>query len=330
MTKGMLVKIKKIFEANKMCVFVLITFIPLMLWSYVIYGTRALGLESAAIFSCLLFHILAWGVKTHILKRKGCMLFDLSPIVSAWLLAFTLPHNVSYFVLIIGCAAAIAVKELTGGFGKNILNPALAGRAFLQLVFPDSTSLMLSFETSSERSGLAAVLEGGIPERSLADMILGRVDGNLGEISVILIIIGGIFLIVNRVVNWRTPAAFLAGGALFSMLFAPDNTSYFYYILGQLFCGGMLFCALYFSSDPVTSPHTNTGRLIFGAVCGALAVIIRIFFSYEGTYLVVFFAALWVPLMDRFLRPGVFGGLKTSDSAVKKEVSSSGEEGEKT
>lgn len=319
--------IKKIFDANRMYFFVLVSFVPLALWSYVIYGFRALALELISIAACLFLHAGAWIIKKSFLKRKS-PLFDLSPVVSALLLVFTLPCSVGVGVLILGCVVTVSAKELTGGLGKNIINPALAGRVFLQLVFPKSTALSLSFETTSEMSGLEAVLHGAIPERDISDMILGRADGNIGEISVILLILAGVFLIVNRVINWRTPAAFLVGATVLSVLLAPDNMSSSQYVFGQLFCGGILISAVFFTCDPVTSPHTGTGRLVFGAVCGGLAVLVRVLFSFEGTYIVVLCASLWVPLMDRFLRPGVFGGLKTPKAEESTPPMNEANEGE--
>ncbi len=299
----------KALEANSMYFFVLASLFPLALWSYVLYGVRALCLEVLALVCGVLFHTAAFIIKRFLLKRSG-LLYDISPLVSCMLIVLTLPHNTPYYCIVIGCAAAIASKELTGGLGKNVINPALFGRVFLQLFFAKETALKLAFETDSERSGLASVLSGSIPERDLSDMILGRADGNLGEISVILLILCGIFLAVNRVINLRAPISYIVGAVVFSMLFAPDNVSYFHYICGQLFCGGTLFCALYFCCDPVTAPHTSVGKYVFGGACGAFTVLIRIFFSFEGAYIVVLFASLWVPLMDRFLRPDVFGGMK--------------------
>lgn len=314
MTKEGLEATKRILGSNRQYFLVLVSFVPIILWSYLIYGARALLLEFTAAAFCVLFHVCAAGFKKSVLRRKA-YLFDLSPLISGFLLAFTLPHNTSIMVLVIGCAAAIAAKELSGGLGANIINPALFARVLIGLVFPQSTTLSLSFDTSSEMSGLEAVLDGKMPEAGITDMLFGRVDGNLGELSAWIIILCGLFLIVNKAINWRTPIAFIASAAAFSMFLAPESVSYPHYICGQLFCGGILICAVYFACDPVTSPHTNTGRLIFGAVCGALSVVVRVFFKYEGTYIVVLLAALWTPFLDRYLRPGVFGGAKAPKSA---------------
>jgi len=174
-----------------------------------------------------------------------------------------------------------------------------------------------------ERSALASVLENELPDVELFDMFKGLLDGGLGEISAMLIIAGGVYLILKRAVRIETPVSFLLAAALTAMLVSPGNLSYFRFMGAQLLTGGMMLSAFFFMSDPVTTPHVMSGRVIVGAIGGALAVLSRVYLGYEGVYIIVLVLGLWTPVVDRLLRPKPFGGIiarKKKTHAAQKTV----------
>ena len=297
-----------IFTRNKRYFLLLVSLVPIVVWSQVIYGFRAVRLELTALGVCLGLHLLTFVVAKYLFKRER-MLFDLSFAVSGLLLVLSLPWNVRYPVLVAGCAVAMLSRELLGGLGRNPLNPALAGRAFIEIFFGEQTKVIPTFDTDSGESALEAVLQNRIPEADALDLFLGRADGNLGEISALLLLLSLVFLLVNKVIKWQTPVFFLVSAAVVSILIAPDNISYFHYMAGHMLSSGLVFCAVYFCNDPVTTPQTSSGRILFGALCGGLSIASRIYLSYECVYLLILIMGFWSPFIDRMFRPGVFGGL---------------------
>ena len=181
-----------------------------------------------------------------------------------------------------------------------------------------------TFDAEAGESALDAVLQNKIPQPEALNMLLGRIDGNLGEISAVLLLLSLVFLIVNKVIKWQIPVFFLVSAAVVSILIAPDNISYFHYMSGHMLCSGFLFCAVYFCNDPVTTPQTSSGKILFGVICGGLSVASRIYLSYECVYLLILIMGFWSPFIDRMFRPGVFGGLLVAP--VKKGKSGQSED----
>ena len=201
------------------------------------------------------------------------------------------------------------------------MNPALLGRFFISIVFKEQTIVEQLFDRAVDNTPIKALLENNIPETPTLDLFLGRADGNMGQISALLLILAAAFLIINKVITWQAPVAMLVSAGVLSVFIAPDNISYFHFTAGHLLGGGLIFAAVYFACDPVTTPHTSTGKLIFGAVVGALSVACRIYLGHEGLYLIMLLCGLWSPLIDRVLRPSVFGGIKYRK---RKEIKESG------
>ena len=288
---------------------VLIALSPVVVWSFFIYGKRAILIELISVVTACALHV---GIQYALRRFKNSKrpLFDLSPAVTGLLLSLTLPIGVPIYVVIIGAGSAIIIKEAFGGMGKNPINPALAGRAVLELFFRKSLVVVPVFNTAMEKSAICSLLDNELPDMEIRDMFFGRMDAGLGEMSALLIMIGGLYLIVRRVAKIETPVFFLASALAVSMLVAPDNVSYFRFSGAELLGGGMMLSAFFFSADPVTTPHVSVGRMIFAAVCGALTVLCRIYLGYEGVYIIVLIMGLWTPFADRFMRPTVFGGNK--------------------
>ena len=288
---------------------VLVALSPVVVWSFVIYGKRAILIELISVVTACALHV---GIQYLLIRFRNSKrpLFDLGPAVTGLLLSLTLPIGVPIYVVIIGSASAIMIKEAFGGMGKNPINPALAGRAVLELFFRRSLEVVPVFNTAMEKTAIRSLLDNELPDMEIRDMFLGRMDAGIGEMSALLIIIGGLYLIVRRVSKIETPVVFILAAVAVSMLVAPDNVSYFRFTGAELLGGGLMLSAFFFSADPVTTPHVSVGRMVFAAVCGALTVLCRIYLGYEGVYIIVLVMGLWTPFADRFMRPSVFGGNK--------------------
>ena len=285
---------------------VLIAMAPALIWGIYVFGLNALLMPLIAAASCVLFELL-----TQKLLRKPVTVGDLSAVVTGVLIGFNLPANNSYFLPIVGSAfAIIVVKQLFGGIGKNFLNPALAARVFLFLSWPvQMTSYPAPFDravvdvvaSATPRSGGAA---------DLLDLFLGKCGGSIGEVSALLLLAGGAYLMIRRVISWHIPVAYLGTVALITFVF-PRGEGFFdwRFMLFELLSGGLMLGAILMATDYVTSPITKSGKLIFGVGCGLLTVFLRYFGSYpEGVSFAVLVMNCLVFYIEKLTRPRVFGG----------------------
>ena len=260
--------------------------------------------------------------------KKPQSVGDLSAVVTGMLLAFVCPVTTPYWMIIIGgFFSIIVVKQLFGGIGKNFVNPALAGRAFLlgsyagvMTTWIDATQnkapLMGSTaDIVTAATPLAYMKTGnmaGLTETySVMDMFLGKTGGSLGEISAAMLILGGLYLIWRKVINWQTPVAYIATVAVLSFLF-PKAGSSLEWMLYSVFGGGLMVGAFFMATDYATSPVTKKGQLIFGIGCGLFTVLIRYFGSYnEGVCYSIMVMNLCVALIDKYTKPTRFGVVKS-------------------
>lgn len=300
---------------------VIFALIPAALWGVYIFGLRVLWV----ILACVGSAVLAEGL-TQKLLRRPVTVTDCSAAVTGLLLALNLPATVPLWMCVIGSAfAIIVVKQLFGGIGKNFVNPALAARVFL-FSWPESMGFftapgarlgLLDFSVKADgvdvvsaATPLASLKAGVIPEISLFDLIFGEVGGCIGEVSAILLIAGGIYLLVRRVITWHIPVAYLGTVAAVTFFF-PQGGAGATFMLMELFAGGLMLGAFFMATDYTTSPVTPTGRLIYGVGCGLLTVLIRYFGGYsEGVSFAILIMNTLVWYLDRFTRPIVFGGGK--------------------
>ncbi|MBR2460174.1 MAG: RnfABCDGE type electron transport complex subunit D [Clostridia bacterium] len=261
---------------------VIIAMLPALVWSVVMFGWRPILLTAVSVLSCISFE---YGYQR--LMKKPTTVNDLSAVVTGILLAFNVPSTAAWWLMPIGAFFAIViVKQLFGGIGKNIVNPAIAARIFLFVSWP---SQLTGFnepitDAVSSATALGALKEGIIPEGlTVLDMFLGLCSGCIGEISALMLIIGGVYLLVRRVITWHIPVSFLVTVAVLAVIFpqAGGNLEYMAY---ALFSGGLMLGAIFMATDYTTSPVTYKGRLLFGFGCGLLTVMIRYFGAYpEGT-----------------------------------------------
>jgi Na+-translocating ferredoxin:NAD+ oxidoreductase subunit D len=246
------------------------------------------------------------------LRKKPVNLRDGSATVTGLLLALTLPPNIPLFTVAIGAVVAIGLgKQIFGGLGYNIFNPALVGRAFLQAAFPVAMTTWtipnLAVDGITSATPLAfKFLEGG--DTPLIGLFLGNINGSIGETSALALLIGGLFLVLIGIVNWRIPFSILAGVTLFGGLFWLIDPVTYPEPLFHLLSGGLLLGAFFMATDWVSSPVTNKGMLIFGAAIALIIVFIRLFGGLpEGVMYSILLMNAFVPMIDRYVRPKVFG-----------------------
>ena len=297
---------------------VLIGLAPALIGSVYFFGIRALLVTLISVVSCMFFE---WGWCK--LMKQHDKTYDLSAAVTGVLLAFVCPPTIEYWMIILGAAFAILlVKMLFGGIGKNIVNPALAGRAFM-FSWPVAMSTWVKvgwenaagiFSSSADAvtaaTPLANMHQGLMPEVSLLDAFLGNIGGCIGETSALLLLIGGAYLLYRKVISWHIPVSFMGTVAVLSLLFPMGNDPLLW--CGYQLCtGGVMLGAIFMATDYVTSPLTKMGQIVYGIGCGALTILIRYFGGYnEGVSYAILVMNCCVVLLDRIGRPTKFGAPK--------------------
>ena len=239
------------------------------------------------------------------LVHKKVTISDCSAAVTGLLLALNLPASVPWWLPILGSIFAILiVKQLFGGLGQNFMNPALAARCFLLISFTGRMTTF-TYDGITGATPLALLKQGESVD--IFSMFLGTTAGTIGETSTLAILIGAAFLLWNKIIDLRIPAAYLGRFAIFAVLFGGHGFDMSY--LGAQLCGGGLMLGAFFmATDYVTSPITKKGRLIYGCILGILTGIFRIFGnSAEGVSYAIIFSNLLVPLIERITIPKAFG-----------------------
>ena len=296
---------------------VLIALIPAMLGSIYFFGFRSLLVTLVSAAACVFFE---WGFCK--VRKLHCKTYDLSAVVTGVLLAFVCPVTIPYWTIILGDFFAIVlVKMLFGGLGKNIVNPALAGRAFLfswpvlmsnwvKVGFSNAAGLLSTADAVTAATPMSAMHQGALPEESILDMFLGNIGGCIGETSALLLIIGFIYLLYRKVITARIPLAYIGTVAILAFLF-PQGNDRIAWMAAQVFGGGLMLGAIFMATDYVTSPLTKLGQIVYGIGCGVITILIRYFGGYsEGvTYAILCMNACAV-LLDKIGRPVKFGAPK--------------------
>lgn len=257
------------------------------------------------------------------LMHKPITINDFSAVVTGLLLALNLPPTLPWWMGVLGAVfAIIVVKQLFGGLGQNFMNPALAARCFLLIAY---TGPMTNFVTSNgfldAYSGATplALLKPGAESTgvvSLAKMFIGITGGVIGETSAICLLLGGIYLLARKVINWRIPVTYVGVFAVLIFLFAPGHHFDVIYMLEEVCGGGLLLGAIFMATDYVTSPITPNGKIVFGCCLGLLTFIFRMYGgSAEGVSYAIIFCNLLVPLIERVTVPKSFGKKKPEKKA---------------
>ena len=296
---------------------VLIALAPAMAVGTYVFGLRALTVTAVSVLACVFFEWLYC-------KMTGmhCKIYDLSACVTGVLLAFVCPVTIPYWTIILGAAFAILlVKMLFGGLGRNIVNPALAGRAFMfswpvlmsTWVKPGLANAAPVFggaDVVTAATPLANMHQGIMCEEPIMDLFLGTVGGCIGETSAIALLIGFVYLLYRKVITARIPLAYIGTVAVLAFLF-PMGNDRIAWMAAQLFGGGLMLGAIFMATDYVTSPVTKLGQLIYGVGCGILTIMIRYFGGYnEGVSYAILCMNACVVLLDKIGRPVKFGAPK--------------------
>ena len=297
---------------------VIISMIPALIWAVYVFGFRVLSLTVISVLTCVISEVLYQKI-----MKKRVTAGDLSAVVTGMLIAFNLPVNTPLWAPVTGAVfAIIIVKQLFGGIGKNIVNPAIAARVFMFLSFnfmacfhdvkaPKLPALAMTVDAVAGATPLSLeyLKYGRLPDIGFFDMFLGwQKGGCIGEISILLLIVGGIYLMWRKVITWHTPVSFVGTVALLTFFF-PKGSDAVAFATAEIFSGGLFLGAVFMATDYATSPITKNGKLIFGAGCGLITVFIRYFGAYpEGVSFAVMIMNLLVWYIDKLTKPVKFGG----------------------
>ncbi len=331
-------------SVSRTMLWVMLALLPATLWGLYLFGWPAINLFLITVISALLFEALC-------LKLAGKpllpILSDGSALLTAWLLAISLPPWAPWWIGVVGSFLAIVVgKQVFGGLGQNLFNPAMVARVALLVSFPLQLtlwtqpaplfsanapgfieSLAISFGATEVDSfsgatllgqvktefiqghTLATILPQGVPFGSLFG---GYSSGSLGETSAILILAGGVVLIAAGVISWTIPTSLLATVALLAWVTQLANPQLYPGVSFHIFSGGLMLAAFFIATDMVTSPNTTLGQLIFGVGCGLLIFVIRSWGGYpEGIAFAVLLMNGMTPLIDHYVKPRIFGRNRT-------------------
>ena len=287
---------------------VVIALLPATLFGIYNFGMRALLLVCISVATCV-----ATEAIYETLMHKKMTINDFSAVVTGLLLALNLPASAPWWIPIIGGVFAILiVKQLFGGLGQNIMNPALAGRCFLLLSF---TGYMTDFkategfgrivDTASGATPLAALKAG--EQVDILSLFIGNTTGTIGETSALALLIGAAILLGTKVIDWRIPGTYIASFMVFILIFGGHGFDV-NFLLGHLFGGGLMLGAWFMATDYVTAPITKSGQLVYGVILGILTGLFRLFgASAEGVSYAIIFSNLLIPVIERVTVPTAFG-----------------------
>lgn len=301
---------------------VCIALLPALCAAVWFFGPRALLLTLVSVAGCVAFE---WGYRA--LLHRDSTISDWSAAVTGMLIAFVCPVTLPYWtVLLADFFAIVLVKQLFGGIGMNIVNPALAARAFLfswpslmsgRWVRPGTDLPALGNPTAAMLDGLTsatpmeALHAGALPASSLLDLFLGRIGGSLGEVSALALLLGGAYLLARRVISPRIPLAYLGAVAVLAALFPLGGCDRLTWTACQLLSGGLLLGAIFMATDYTTSPVTHGGQIAYGVGCGVLTILLRYFGSYvEGVSYAILIMNCCCGFFDRLGVPKRFGAVR--------------------
>ncbi len=272
-------------------------------------GVYFFGLHSLWVVLVSVAAAIAAEAVIQLLMKKKITALDGSAALTGLLLALNLPPSVPVWIPILGSVFAIAiVKQVFGGLGHNFVNPALAARAFLVVSWPTLlTTWTMPADAVSTATPLTALKLGGAELSPYLDMAVGNIGGCIGETSAIALVLGGLYLLARRVIDWRIPGVYIATVALFTWVAGPEGLfsgDALYHILG----GGLMIGAIFMATDYTTSPMSGNGKIIFALGCGILTSVIRLWGGYpEGVSYSILLMNLVVPLINRAFTPKLFG-----------------------
>ena len=289
-------------DTKAIMAWVLAALAPAGLAGIYFFGLRAAAVMAVCVASCKISEYV-W----QRLAKQTITVGDLSAAVTGLLLAYNLPPSIPFWMAAVGSVfAIIVVKQFFGGIGCNIVNPALAGRAFMVSSWPVSMTSW-TVDGVSGATPLAMIKEGSIADLpGIYDVFIGNIGGCIGETSAAALLIGFAILLYKGIINWHIPVVYIGTvAALTAALGRPAGPLY------EVITGGLFLGAIFMATDYTTSPMTKKGQVIFAFGCGLLTTLIRVFGGYpEGVSYSILIMNLTVPLIDKFARPRIFGEVK--------------------
>ena len=297
---------------------VIVALMPALAVSAVVYGLSVLYVTAIAVVSCVLVEFL---IQKYLIKGTPT-LGNLSAVVTGLLLAFNLPANIPWWIIVIGAVVAIGVAKMTfGGLGHNPFNPALVGRVFLLIAYPVQMTSFPEIEpvvggivdTFSGATPLAAVKSGAmsVTDANLMSLFGGFNAGSMGELSAAALLVSGLYMLWRRVITWHIPVAVLGSMAAFAFIVAlmqGGGEELYALPLFHLLAGGAMLGAIFMATDYVTSPMTPKGMLIYGMGIGVITMVIRLWGAYpEGMSFAILLMNAVTPLINKYVKPRRFG-----------------------
>ncbi len=300
-------------DTQKTMLMVMIALCPSLAVSTYVFGPRVLLLTIVSIAACMFFEW-AWNA---ILKRRQTV-GDLSAALTGMLLAFNVPSGLPIWTLLIGdFAAIIVVKQLFGGIGKNLVNPAITGRIILFISFAtemtDWTLPRMAADATSTATPLGVLAEGGGELPSNVHMFLGFVGGSFGEVSAVALLVGGIFLVWKKIISPIIPCCFIGTVFVFALIYyaATGQGDPLQMAIFHILAGGVMLGAIFMATDYVTSPLLPKGKIVFGIGCGIMTMVIRLWGQYpEGVSFSILLMNCVTPLINDFFQKRMYGGKK--------------------
>lgn len=300
-------------DTTRIMLMVLIALAPSFAMSIYVFGPRVIALTLVCLVSCMFFE---WAYNK--LMKKPQTVGDLSAAVTGVLIAFNVPSGLPYWIAIVGCfVAIIIVKQLYGGIGKNLVNPAITARIVLFIAFAtEMTTWPVPFTGADAQTGatpLGILAEGGGELPSNMDMFMGYIGGSMGEVSALMLLIGGLFLIWRKVISPIIPVCFIGTVFVFALIYyaATGDGNALHMAVFHVLAGGVMLGAFFMATDYVTTPILPMGKVIFGIGCGVITMLIRLYGQYpEGVSFSILLMNVVTPLIDNFCQKRMYGGAK--------------------
>ncbi|MBQ6626947.1 MAG: RnfABCDGE type electron transport complex subunit D [Ruminococcus sp.] len=295
-------------STTKIMLDVIIALVPAVIASVIFFGPYSLMLIGVCIASCVICEY----ISRKIMKRDTTI-GDLSAVVTGLLLALNLPVNINPLIAVFGSIVAIVVvKQMFGGIGMNFVNPAIAARIVLLVSFPNAMMTWVEpfwYKAGVDATTSATPLVTG--DVSYVNLLLGNHGGSLGETCAVALLLGGVYLVIRKVISPIIPCVYILSAGVMSLVLGQDP-------IYQILSGGLLLGAIFMATDYVTSPYTKWGKVIFAIGCGVLTILLRTFSNMpEGVSFSIILMNILVPLIEMVTTPKAFGKAKKAKGDKK-------------
>ena len=298
-------------DTSRIMLMVIIGLLPSLLVSTYVFGFRVITLSAVCVIASVAFEWI-WNA----LMKKPQTVGDLSAAVTGLLIAFNVPSGLPYWIAVLGCfVAIIVVKQLFGGVGKNLTNPAITARVILFISYATEmttwTLPRMAADATSTATPLGVLAEGGTLPSNM-QMFLGFIGGSMGEVSAVALLLGGLFLIWKKIISPIIPACFIGTVFAFALIYyGVTGGDALQMAIFHVLAGGVMLGAFFMATDYVTSPLLPMGKVIFGIGCGLITMIIRVWGQYpEGVSFSILLMNCLTPLINNFCEKRMYGGAK--------------------